>query len=101
MKKFWQPNAGQQEHSPTFHNSIPIVRQKNHHLACQYKGEEAFQRGTPTWLFQDVSALTGIQASAQTDGPFDSGPYMPLIMVIALRPKMLKTIDVRIRLMSQ
>jgi hypothetical protein len=69
--------------------------------SCQYEGEEPFQRGTPAWLFQDVSALSGIQASAQTDGPFDSGPYVPLIMVIALRPKMLKTIDVRIRLMSK
>jgi hypothetical protein len=101
VKKFWQPNAGQQERSPTFHNSIRIVRQKTHHLACQYEGEEAFQRGTPTWLFQDVSALSGIQAPAQTDGPFDSGSYVPLIMVIALRPKILKTMDVRIRVMIQ
>jgi hypothetical protein len=32
---------------------------------------------------------------------FDSGLYMPLIMVIALRPKTLKTMDVRIRLTIQ
>jgi len=32
---------------------------------------------------------------------FDSGPYMPLITVIALRPKIPKTMDVRIRLTIQ
>jgi hypothetical protein len=32
---------------------------------------------------------------------FDSGPYMPLIMVMPLRPKILKTMGVRIRLMIQ
>ena len=32
---------------------------------------------------------------------FDSRLYMPLIMVIALRPKTLKTMDVRIRLTIQ